>query len=102
MPPGSTCRFKMNTLNIIDYSETYSKVLSVLFAQLPDQPPIPTYVNRHGGNTLISLPASITIAWEPPTEKGGLPILGYLVHLSHDDGTTWLLAFDGSVKPAIT
>ena len=39
--PGSECRFRMNTLNIIGYSSTYTPVLSVLFAIEPDAPPAP-------------------------------------------------------------
>ena len=30
--PGTTCRFRLNTLNIIGYSEDYSEVLEILFA----------------------------------------------------------------------
>lgn len=35
IPPGSTCRFRMNTLNIIGYSKAYSAVLNVLMASIP-------------------------------------------------------------------
>jgi hypothetical protein len=89
----------MNTLNIIGYSEAFSPILSVLFAENPDQPPAPVYVARQGGDPATGLLASITIGWQAPTNTGGLPILGYSVQIN--DGSTWKLAFDGSVDPAI-
>jgi hypothetical protein len=69
----------MNTLNIIGYSSGFSKVLDVLFAAVPGTPPTPAYVSRHGGDLDSGLQPYITVAWEGPTELGGLPILGYLV-----------------------
>lgn len=35
IPPGSVCRFRMNVLNIIDYSSEYSATLPVIFAAIP-------------------------------------------------------------------
>jgi len=40
----------------------------------------------------------ITIEWKEPLDKGGIPILGYLVSLSKDGGP-WQLGYDGSVEP---
>jgi hypothetical protein len=97
IPPGSTCRFKMNTLNIIGYSEAFSPILSVLFAELPDQPAAPEYVARQGGDSTTGLLASITVSWQAPANTGGLPILGYSVQIN--EGSGWKLAFDGSVDP---
>jgi hypothetical protein len=71
-----------------------------LFASIPDASPIPEYVARSGGDTTIGLTPYITIQWEAPTEKGGLPILGYSVSMSKDSGS-WTLAFDGSVRPDV-
>jgi hypothetical protein len=99
IPPGSTCRFHLQTLNIVGYS-IFSTPLSVLFAQIPDAPPTPAYVARSGGDASIGLSPFIQIEWQAPTEKGGLEILGYLVSMSVNSGP-WQLAFDGSVRPEI-
>lgn len=95
MVPGSVCRFRMNTLNIIDYSESWTEVLEILFAVEPDPPAAPEYVDRHGGNTATGLSPFITIKWKLPLEDGGSPILGFKVELSKDGGS-WSLAYDGS------
>ena len=96
--PGSTCRFRMNTLNIIGYSTTFSQVLSVLFAVEPDAPPTPKYVARHGGDATIGLVPYITISWEEPVSDGSAPILGYFVETSINGGP-WQLIFDASSDP---
>jgi hypothetical protein len=96
--PGSTCRFKMNTLNIIGYSSQFSDVLSVLFAVTPDAPPTPRYVARSGGDLTIGLMPFITIKWDEPKENGGAPILGYFVEASVDGGP-YTLIYDGSADP---
>jgi hypothetical protein len=98
--PGSTCRFRLNTLNIVGYSLTYSSTLAVLFASIPDAPAVPEYVARSGGDSSFGLSPYITIQWKAPTEKGGLEILGYSVSMSKDSGV-WTLAFDGSVLPDV-
>ena len=82
MIPGSLCRFRLNTLNIIDYSETYSEVLEILFAVEPDAPAAPEYVDRHGGDLDAGLSPYITIKWKQPLEDGGSPNLGFRVELS--------------------
>lgn len=95
MIPGSLCRFRMNTLNIIDYSLDYSEILEVLFAIEPEPPVAPEYVDRHGGDSLSNLSPFITIKWKMPLADGGSPILGFKVELS-EDGGAWTLAYDGS------
>lgn len=100
IPPGSVCRFRMNTLNIIGYSTLYSPTLSVLFAAIPAAPLVPTYVERSGGDQTSGLEPYITISWEEPLDKGGVAILGYLVSMS-EDGGVWQLAYDGSVEANI-
>ena len=44
--------------------------------------------------------AYITISWEEPDNYVGVPILGYLVSMS-ENGSPWVLAYDGSVEPNI-
>lgn len=66
IPPGSVCKFRMNVLNIIGYSNSYSPTLNVLIASLPDAPPTPVYAGRSGGNSEIGLEAYISISWSPP------------------------------------
>ena len=100
IPPGSYCRFRMKTLNIIGYSSSFSPSLTVLFASIPDPPNTPTYVARSGGDIVTGLEPFITISWEEPVNNGGVDILGYLVKLSQDGGE-WILAYDGSVEPDI-
>ena len=95
MIPGSLCRFRMNTLNIIDYSQDYTEVLDILFAIEPDSPAAPEYVDRHGGDTTTGLTPFIIIKWKLPLEDGGSAILGFKVELSKDGGA-WTLAYDGS------
>lgn len=96
--PGSVCRFRMNVLNIIGYSATYSDVLSLLFAVEPEAPPAPEYVDRHGGDSTISLEPFISIKWEEPGDNGGSSILGYTVEAS-EDGGDWTMIYDGSADP---
>jgi hypothetical protein len=72
----------MNVLNIIGYSLSYSATLRVLYASLPDAPPVPVYVDRSGGDLSINLQAFITIRWDEPVESGGIEILGYLINMS--------------------
>lgn len=98
--PGSICRFRMNTLNIIGYSLGYSEVLSVLFAVEPSAPPAPKYVARHGGNAQIGLLPYITISWQEPFDNGGAPILGYFVEASVN-GSPFSLIYDGSSDPLV-
>ncbi len=88
----------MNTLNIIGYSLEFSEVLSVLFAVIPNAPPLPKYVSRHGGDSTSGLEAYITISWEEPYETGGVKILGYLVVIQADGGA-FETVFDGSADP---
>jgi hypothetical protein len=88
----------MNTLNIIGYSLEYSEILPVLFAVIPNAPPMPKYVKRHGGDLASGLEAYITISWEPPYETGGVEILGYLVKIQVDGGT-FETAYDGQADP---
>ena len=51
-------------------------------ASIPDEPPVPVYVARSGGNSTTGLDPFVTISWQEPYEKGGVPILGYLVKMS--------------------
>jgi hypothetical protein len=90
----------MNVLNIIGYSQTYSPVLSILFASIPDAPLVPRFVDRSGGDSASGLLPFITISWNEPAENGGIPILGYIVSLSKD-GADWTLGYDGSVQPNV-
>ena len=69
----------MNTLNVIGYSVSYSEILIVLFAEVPDAPPTPTYLSRHGGNPTTGLTPFITIKWTAPINNGGSPILGFKI-----------------------
>jgi hypothetical protein len=98
IPPGSTCRFQANTLNIIGYSKSFTPVLPVLFAALPNAPEKPVYVERHGGDVISGLEPFITISWAEPIEKGGVPILGYEVWMSFNAGA-YYMAYDGTVEP---
>jgi UDP:flavonoid glycosyltransferase YjiC (YdhE family) len=100
IPPGQTCRFRMNTINIIGTSLKYTPTLSVLMAAIPDRPPRPEYVARSGGDFRTGEKASITIQWEAPYDKGGIPILGYYVRMAENSGE-FQLAYDGSVEPEI-
>ena len=98
MIPGSMCKFRMKTLNIIDYSKGYTEQLEILFAVEPQPPVAPEYVDRHGGDSDIGLSSFITIKWMMPLEDGGSPILGFKVELSEDSGA-WTLAYDASADP---
>jgi hypothetical protein len=95
MVPGSICRFRMSTLNIIGYSTFYSEVLQILFAIEPNPPTAPEYVERHGGNLDAGLSPFITIKWKMPLIDGGSPILGFKVEMSMEGGP-WMLSYDGS------
>jgi hypothetical protein len=94
------CRFRSNVLNIIGYSTVYSPTLSVLFAEIPEAPSVPVYVDRSGGDSTTGLEPFITISWDEPTDNGGIDILGYLVSINMDGGE-FTLAYDGSVEPNI-
>lgn len=72
----------------------------MLFASIPREPPKPIYVDRSGGDLRTGLEPFITISWQAPTDNGGIPILGYLVHFRKDGGD-WTLAYDGSVEPTV-
>lgn len=95
MIPGSICHFRMNTLNIIDYSEEFTEELEILFAIEPEPPVAPEYVDRSEGDSLAGLQPFIIIKWKLPLLDGGSPILGFKVELSKDGGA-WTLAYDGS------
>lgn len=96
--PGTVCRFRMNTLNIIGLSEGYSEVLEILFAVEPDAPEAPELVARHGGDTSIGLEPFIEIKWKAPVSDGGSPVIGYTVDVS-EEGGDWVMAYDGSADP---
>jgi len=100
IPPGQTCRFRMNTVNIIGTSLKNTPTLYVLMAAIPERPPRPEYVARSGGDSRTGEKASITIQWEPPYDKGGIQILGYYVKIAEDDGD-FILAYDGKVEPDV-
>ena len=96
--PGTTCRFRLNTLNIIGYSEDYSEVLEILFAEEPEPPAAPEFVDRHGGNAAIGLTPYIEIKWKQPVGDGGSDVLGYTVEAS-EEGGAWTMVYDGSADP---
>jgi hypothetical protein len=100
IPPGSVCRFRMNTLNIIGYSLVHTPTLQVLFAAIPAPPDAPTYFDRSGGSDVTGLEPYITIRWDEPLNKGGVAILGYMVSVSKD-GAAFSMQYDGSVEPDI-
>lgn len=67
---GYTYQFKTLARNSIGQSE-YSSTVSILAAQIPDQPVVPS--------TVVSGP-NVTISWTAPA-TGGSPITGYIVFI---------------------
>lgn len=98
--PGSVCRFRMIVQNIIGYGP-YSDILTIMFAQVPDAPLAPVYVDRSGGDSTIGLSPYITISWSQPYGTGGIPILGYMVEYSQDGGA-YTVQYDGSTNANLT
>jgi titin len=86
----------MNTLNIIGYSLTYSPILSVPYAVIPDSPAAPEYVTRHGGEAAAGFKPYITIKWKEPVDNGGSPILGFKIEVTKDASPTYVTMYDGS------
>jgi len=40
--------------------------------------------------------SSITLAWNPPSDNGGVPVTGYKVYINELDQGDWFLVYDGS------
>lgn len=89
----------MNTLNIIGYSSTYSPVLSVPYAVIPDSPAAPEFVARHGGEASAGFNPYITIKWAEPVDNGGSAILGFKIEVSIDSNPVYVEMYDGSADP---
>jgi len=98
MIPGTSCRYRMNTLNIIGYSLTYSPILSVPYSVIPESPAAPEYVTRHGGQASAEFNPYITIKWKNPVDNGGSPILGFKIEASFNSNPVYALLYDGSAN----
>jgi hypothetical protein len=76
---GSTYQFKIKARNVYGFS-VFSNTVSILAAQVPDQPfPAPT-------TTWIS--DNVIVSWSIP-DSGGSPITGYKVFLRESDDLTY-------------
>jgi hypothetical protein len=75
---GATYVFKVQSRNEYGLSD-YSAELSVLAAQIPDQPSAPQ---------TTFLDDRVRIDWQQPFEQGS-PITGYRVLIQQVDGTTY-------------
>ena len=89
----------MNVQNIIGFSQ-YTDILSIQFAEISGAPASPTFVTRSGGDLSIGLTPSIQIAWLPPQDNGGVPILGYKVE-ANVNGGSYNVLYDGSTNPTL-
>ena len=52
-------------------------------AAVPGKPGIPEYVSRP------TTAGSITLHWQPPSDDGGKPIIGYIVEIRVVGTVTW-------------
>lgn len=63
--PGTICKFRMQVQNVIGLSP-YSDIQTIQFAEVPNAPTTPTFIERSGGDTSIGLTPYIQIAWQEP------------------------------------
>ena len=76
---GSTYQFKVEARNIYGFS-IFSNTVSILAAQVPDQPyPAPT---------TLWVPDNVLVSWSIP-DSGGSPIIGFNVLIRHYDNVTY-------------
>jgi hypothetical protein len=76
---GSTYQFKVEARNVYGFS-VFSNTVSILAAQIPDQPfPAPT---------TTWIPDNVIVSWSIP-DSGGSPITGYKVFLRQNDNITY-------------
>jgi len=76
---GSTYQFKVEARNAYGFS-VFSNTVSILAAQIPDQPfPAPT---------TTWIPDNVIVSWSIP-DSGGSPITGYKVYLRQNDNVTY-------------
>ena len=78
MTQGLNYQFKVETRNAYGFS-VYSNVVSILTAQVPAQPTVPTTVWS---------PDNVIVSWTAP-DNGGSPIIGYTVTIRMSDLTTY-------------
>ena len=96
--PGTLLRLRMRVQNVVGYS-AYSQILTVRFAEVPDAPAAPVFVNRSGDDENGMSPY-ITISWKEPSDTGGSEVLGYKVELQENLGA-WTEAYEGSTSPDV-
>ena len=75
---GSTYQFKVEARNMYGFSVS-SNTVSILAAQVPDQPTAPT---------TTWIPDNIIVTWYIP-DSGGSPITGFKVFLRQSDNITY-------------
>lgn len=78
LTPGNTYKFKVQSRNSVGYS-TYSNEVSVLAAQVPDQPATPT--------TTVSFETVVVVFSAP--YNGGSTITEYQILIRQSDGSTY-------------
>lgn len=72
MIPGTTYQFKVKARNIYGYGE-FSAIVSILTAQIPDQPIALANV------PLVTTAYQIGLSWSAPVFNGGSPLIDYSI-----------------------
>ena len=84
---GYTYAVKITATNAIGTSED-SDIQYLVCADLPDPP--------DSAPTLeAATESTITIAWNPPANDGGSPIIGYRVYMNYLKDGDWEMVYDG-------
>ena len=84
---SATYAVKLTATNAIGTSEE-SVTQYFVCANLPDPP-------DQAPTLETATDSSITIAWNPPANDGGSPVIGYRVYMNYLNDGDWELVFDG-------
>ena len=87
MTGGATLGVKITATNAIGTSEE-SKAQYFVCADLPNPPDFAPTLET-------ATETSLTIAWNPPADDGGSPVIGYRVYMNYIRDGDWELVYDG-------
>ena len=95
-PTGSKYSFKIVAYNLVG-SSAYSAAISGTFAAVPGKMTPPYYV---ASAKISATLGSLTLAWNPVSDAGGVSVTGYKLYLIDTVTSSGGVAYDGSSSPA--